>query len=245
MTASASLQIGTATPDGGGAAATLIVRNALAREGLHRILTDGGYAVVRAGADAADLRNRTWTTGHLVIVDSGSFDLAGFDANLDGLDVAMPHVVVLGDGFDLDLMFRIFAAGGRGYLITQETHHALLIKLALVIMGERVVPSAFFDTLSRLPGRMPLVDCESLDVAMLGMRGQAILAGLVHGMSNKSIAHELCLSELTVKTAVRTVLRKLKVNNRTQAAIKGRDNDMIQSTWERSCLLKLEGPRGI
>ncbi|MGF7151918.1 two-component system nitrate/nitrite response regulator NarL [Sphingomonas zeicaulis] len=227
-------------------AAILIMRNALMREGLHRILRDDGYAGVLAGAEMADFGKFSWTREHLVILDSGTFDAGGFDSIRDANPVLeMPRFVVIADELDIERMFRVFAAGGRGYLCGGDSYKSFLIKLALVRLDEKVMPSAFLDTLSGLPRLERTAAPELWDPSALDTRGQAVLAGLVQGMSNKTIAHELCLSELTVKLAVRAVLRKLQVSNRTQAAITARGCKEIHLAWKHSCGLKLSGPRGV
>ena len=152
------------------ATTTLIVRNALAREGLRRILGDGGYPVARAGAHASELRGCSWASDHIVILDSGAFDAADLDWILGVPEYAeIPRVIVIADRFDLHLMIRIFAAGARGYLVNEESHQALLIKLALVVMGEKVMPSMLVDRLRDLPacprarGPDPLGGCALAD----------------------------------------------------------------------------------
>ncbi|MGF7152076.1 two-component system nitrate/nitrite response regulator NarL [Sphingomonas zeicaulis] len=223
---------------------TLIVRNPLSREGLCRILGGGGYAVTGDGGDTVALHNRVSMAEELVIIDRGTFDDAGFGHILEiAPGIQMPPIVVLADGFDLDLMFRVFAAGGRGCLSSQEPHQSFLIKLALVLLGERVVPAAFLDTFAGRPIPVSRQKAGEWDASVLSIRGQAVLAGLVHGMSNKTIAEALCLSEMTVKLTVRTVLRKLQVGNRTQAALKAQGIELIDLAWKRSCGLKSSGPQ--
>jgi DNA-binding CsgD family transcriptional regulator len=53
----------------------------------------------------------------------------------------------------------------------------------------------------------------------LSSREAAILDGLVQGAPNKVIAHQLNITEATVKVHVKAILRKIRVRNRTQAAI--------------------------
>ena len=53
----------------------------------------------------------------------------------------------------------------------------------------------------------------------LSGREAAILSGLVQGASNKVIAYQLKITEATVKVHVKAILRKIRVKNRTQAAI--------------------------
>lgn len=67
--------------------------------------------------------------------------------------------------------------------------------------------------------------------AGLSNREQAILEHLMRGASNKHIARELAIAEATVKVYVRSVLRKIRVRNRTQAAM-----------WAINHLRSTEGP---
>jgi two-component system nitrate/nitrite response regulator NarL len=53
----------------------------------------------------------------------------------------------------------------------------------------------------------------------LSGRQAAILSGLVQGASNKVIAYQLKITEATVKVHVKAILRKIRVKNRTQAAV--------------------------
>jgi two-component system nitrate/nitrite response regulator NarL len=58
----------------------------------------------------------------------------------------------------------------------------------------------------------------------LSPREQEILQALVTGASNKMIAIRLGITEATVKVHLKTLLRKIDVNNRTQAAIWAMNN---------------------
>jgi len=59
-------------------------------------------------------------------------------------------------------------------------------------------------------------------------REKEVLAELTTGKSNKKIAEALFISERTVKTHISNILRKLDVQDRTQAAIKAIDNNLIE-----------------
>jgi len=63
---------------------------------------------------------------------------------------------------------------------------------------------------------LPIRDGAS--ACRLSQRETAILMRLMHGESNKVIARELDIAEATVKVHVKSVLRKVRVKNRTQAA---------------------------
>ena len=61
----------------------------------------------------------------------------------------------------------------------------------------------------------------------LSPREKAILSCLIDGNSNKSIARKIDIAEATVKVHVKAILRKIRVQNRTQAAIWGMNNGSL------------------
>jgi len=64
-----------------------------------------------------------------------------------------------------------------------------------------------------------LVPRAMTSLTPLSTRQQSILRCLIQGDSNKSIARQLAISEATAKVHVKAILRKIRVHNRTQAAI--------------------------
>jgi two-component system nitrate/nitrite response regulator NarL len=64
-----------------------------------------------------------------------------------------------------------------------------------------------------------LVPRDMASLTPLSTRQQSILRCLIQGDSNKSIARKLAISEATAKVHVKSILRKIRVHNRTQAAI--------------------------
>lgn len=71
---------------------------------------------------------------------------------------------------------------------------------------------------------------QSRDVPSLSRREMLILRMLMQGASNKVIARNLVITESTVKVHMKAILRKLRLQNRTQAAIWARNN-VNESDW--------------
>jgi two-component system nitrate/nitrite response regulator NarL len=112
--------------------------------------------------------------------------------------------------------------------------------LELVMMGETIFPPAFLsyvlDTggdhlLKATPndqnGEAILVTTEDMVTPQLSPREKSILRCLIEGDSNKCIARKIDIAEATVKVHVKAILRKIRVQNRTQAAIWGMNNGSL------------------
>jgi two-component system nitrate/nitrite response regulator NarL len=118
-----------------------------------------------------------------------------------------------------------------GILTYDLSTDAFVRSLRLIGSGERVFPRDF--ALGRKPrARPPNTDLRS-DGAHLSPREKELLSHLTAGRSNKLIARDLGITEATVKVHLKSVLRKIRVDNRTQAAI-----------WALSNLPELDTPCG-
>jgi two-component system nitrate/nitrite response regulator NarL len=89
--------------------------------------------------------------------------------------------------------------------------------LRLICSGERVFPRDL--ALERRPQAASSSAASGYRGAHLSPREKEILSYLVAGDSNKAIARCLAITEATVKVHLKSVLRKIRVENRTQAAI--------------------------
>jgi DNA-binding CsgD family transcriptional regulator len=73
-------------------------------------------------------------------------------------------------------------------------------------------------------------------IPQLSDRERSILHCLIQGASNKMIARRIGIAESTVKVHVKTILRKIRAHNRTQAAIWAMSNNVFTSTREAGLL---------
>ena len=126
---------------------------------------------------------------------------------------ARARVIVLTSFLDDDRLLPALRAGAAGYLLKnappQEVARAVRAAHAGEALLDPVVAARLVDALAG--------DVEPLD--RLTPREREVLDLIGRGFANKRIAHELGLSEKTVKTHVGHVLAKLGVADRTQAAI--------------------------
>lgn len=111
--------------------------------------------------------------------------------------------------------------GASGYIPKSSSVKIMLSALDLIFSGGVYVPPTVLreggETETRLPGGMPPSDPQLEH--LLTQRQREVLDRLREGKSNKQIAHELGLSEGTVKIHMTAIFKSLGVRNRTQAAM--------------------------
>jgi DNA-binding NarL/FixJ family response regulator len=104
-------------------------------------------------------------------------------------------------------IYRALQAGARGYLLKGMDTEELLAAIRTVHSGK-----------SRIPGPVAERLAERMNTPSLTDRETEVLRLIVGGNSNKEIAAALFISEATVKTHINSLLSKLGVSDRTQAA---------------------------
>jgi DNA-binding NarL/FixJ family response regulator len=178
---------------------------ALLRRGLKVLLeADGRVEVVGEAADGAELVDAV--LAHLPDVVLVDVQMPG----VDGLEVAVLTT------FDLDdYVATALDLGAQGFLLKDAEPEALVRAVVDLAAGGAVLdPRITARLLPRLRGFRANRQLDSLSA-----RERQVLELVAGGRSNHSIAEHLCLSEATVKSYVSTVLTKLGVENRVQAAL--------------------------
>lgn len=104
-------------------------------------------------------------------------------------------------------IYRALQAGAKAYLLKGMTSEELIATIRMVHEGRSYIPPEIAQKLAARMGTEELTPRE-FDV----------LEQIVRGKSNKEIATELEISEATVKTHINSMLSKLNVTDRTQAA---------------------------
>jgi two-component system, NarL family, nitrate/nitrite response regulator NarL len=156
------------------------------------------------------------------IEGSGPFDLVLVDFQLPGgsgttfiselVTLNMPSPVVLISGkVGPEIVHAAIAVGARGYISKRIAVPQMLRRLQVVLSGETYVPP---DVL--VPAVAKKTSSQGIE---LTERERQVLNGVRKGKSNKEIARELELSDITVKLHVRSLLKKFLLKNRTQLAM--------------------------
>jgi DNA-binding NarL/FixJ family response regulator len=201
------------------------VRNAVTKEPIrvlvvedHNVVRQGlvallkvveGLEVVGEAADGAEaLTQFRKHQPDVTLIDLRLPQLSGVDV-IQRVRAHTPHarfiVLTTYDG-DEDI-YRALKAGARAYLLKGMTSDDLISTIRTVHGGKSHIPAAIAEKLAERMGADELTPRES-----------DVLEQIVRGKSNKEIAAELDVSEATVKTHINSLLGKLGVTDRTQAA---------------------------
>jgi DNA-binding NarL/FixJ family response regulator len=221
----------------------LVGKSGLLREGLARILRSANFRILASVSRADDLpasKAPSCQQLFLLVHTSDHFDTQVKRIELFRSRHPDARIAVVADRYRLDELVSAFRAGANGYFVDVITCDALVKSLELVMMGETVFPPAFLSS-AQAPERdhqdetppgdnnnrtIPITEEDGI-TPQLSPRERSILNFLIEGDSNKSIARKIDIAEATVKVHVKAILRKIRVHNRTQAAIWGMNNGSL------------------
>jgi DNA-binding NarL/FixJ family response regulator len=146
----------------------------------------------------------------------------------DGLEatykikLALPDtvIVVLTVHSDEEKLFEAIKNGAQGYLLKNIRSETMLDMIRGALRGEAAITPGLagymLEEFRRLSRNLP--DDTSEPVEALTFREQEVLAQVATGASDKEIAESLSISLYTVKSHMRSILGKLHVNSRYEAA---------------------------
>lgn len=143
-------------------------------------------------------------------------------AGLDGISrfrASFPHipVAVLSAADERESIQRLLANGALGYICKSSPSDVILSALRLILAGGVYIPPSL---LGERPENEPTtIVLEAGRQEALTPRQVEVLRELVKGLNNKQIAHNLNVTEGTVKIHLATVFRVLNVNSRTEALL--------------------------
>lgn len=129
-------------------------------------------------------------------------------------------IIMLTASSDDDDLVKALKAGARGYILKGVASRELINIVRAVQAGEGyVTPSLAANLLSEMAGGQRPSRTETDPLDELTKREREILEHIAIGLSNKEIGQRLHVSEKTVKHYVTSVLQKLQVRNRVEAAL--------------------------
>jgi two-component system, NarL family, nitrate/nitrite response regulator NarL len=200
----------------------IVSQSEIRREGLRKILEEQSFAIHGAAQSYDELEPLTVEEDYIPIVI--------IEAECDEESLAICRtlhdrwpewrIVILAHGVESRLVAEAFQAGTYGYISHEISCASLTEVLKLISLGEKLIPSQVIFDLANLASQSTVSDEEArLEDVNLSNREIEILRSLIRGEPNKIISRQLAITEATVKVHVKSILRKLNVMNRTQAAI--------------------------
>jgi DNA-binding NarL/FixJ family response regulator len=205
---------------------------ALFREGLHTLLSvQPSFEVIgEAGNGEEAIQQALSQRPNVILMDLRMPIMDGVTATRR-LHTLLPecHVIVLTTFDDDDSVFDGLRAGAVGYLLKDVASTKLYEAIQAAARGESFlqpsVASKVVAEFSRLSNQMPIQPQPLSDP--LSDREMEILNQVATGASNKEIAMTFVIAEGTVKNHITSILRKLEVQDRAQAVLKGRKIGLI------------------
>jgi two-component system nitrate/nitrite response regulator NarL len=224
----------------------LIHPSRLFAEGLGSLLKDAPFKLAFCAASADAIPFEALPQENKLVFIVGGRSCAQIVEAVEAVRarVCTASIVVIGACGEPGEVMVALEAGANGYLREAMAPQTLIMAVELVCQDEMVLPPEFIKQLlspsseqdedmqgvplaSRLHAQSELGTHIVIPRAMgnipsnvkLSTREEAILQSLVDGAPNKIIAQQLKITEATVKVHVKSILRKIRVTNRTQAAI--------------------------
>ena len=210
----------------------LVEPKALVREGLVRILRAARFHILLSTVSMDESVQETLARYESVLLILGSgVDPVTVVRQIELFRKEQPRgrVVVLADHYYASDVIAALRAGASAYLSKVTTSDAFIKCLELVMLGETIMPGDIVPSIldhgyevipPEINVNQELLTEPGLNhVPHLSGQEKRVLRFLVEGYSNKVIARRIEIAEATVKVHIKAILRKVRVQNRTQAAV--------------------------
>ena len=175
------------------------------------------------GEEAVRLLPALDPSADVVLMDIKLTGCSGIAATrLITADATATKVLIVSAADDADITIGALRAGARGFIDKSVCREDLLRSIHIVarggaVFGARTVAQLdnYFSKLHRPPPQLAFPELSDRETQVLDL--------LAHGHDNRRIARELVLAEKTVRNHVTQILMKLRVPDRTAAAVRARD----------------------
>lgn len=195
----------------------------LFRSGLEGLLDRRGIEVAAAVGDGNEgLALARDLEVDIILLDLRMPEVGGMQVlrRLREQGIETPVVMLTTSSDERDLVESL-RCGAQGYLLKEMEPDDLVVALKDIMAGKTVVAPGLTGVLARVvqQGEAGTLDAAPSPFDDLTPREREILCHLSEGQSNKVIARNLGISDGTVKLHVKSILRKLDVHSRVEAAV--------------------------
>jgi len=191
----------------------------IVRRGIRELLESEGDIVVvgESGSAQEAARRIPALRPDVAILDGRLPDGSGIDVCRDirSVDPSI-KALILTSYDDDDALFAAIMGGAAGYILKQVRGNDFIDTVRRVAAGQSTLDPAMTATVLERVRNGPPKDKE---LEALTAQEQKILELIGQGMTNRQVAEEMFLAEKTVKNYVSSMLAKLGLTSRTQAAI--------------------------
>ena len=208
----------------------LIDDHALFRVGLQGLLEQRGIEVIAAVGDGREgMQKAVELQPDVLLLDLRMPEMGGLDilrkVREEGIEIPVAMLTTSNEESDL---VECLQNGAQGYLLKDMEPDELVSALREIVKGKSVVAQELTDVLARMVQGTYISDKDT-PFSELTPREREILCLLAEGQSNKMIARNLGISDGTVKLHVKSILRKLNVHSRVEAAVIAVEKGLRQS----------------
>jgi len=207
-------------PPGPKALRVLVVDDhAFYRSGLRAMLAGEGLAVTEAASGAAALESAYREAPDVVLMDVHMPGMSGIEATrrLGDAARAVPVVMLTVSADERDVVAAV-RAGARGYVLKDATVEEIVASVRAAVEGEAVISPRVTGALLAGVREAGAPDDAPAPVALTD-RERDVLQLIAAGMDNAAIGRELYISAGTVRKCVSSILAKLGVDSRVEAAV--------------------------
>jgi two-component system response regulator DevR len=196
----------------------LVDDHEVVRQGLRTLLEDAGLNVVGEASSAAEaVRRIAATRPQVAVLDVQLPDGTGIDVCRDVRSLVPETACLMLTSFDDDeALFAAIMAGASGYLLKQIRGLQLVESVQRVAAGESLLDPR---VTARVLERIRSGPRQDPRLAMLTEQERRILDLIAEGLTNRQIGSRLGLAEKTIKNYVSSLLAKMGLQSRTQAAL--------------------------
>ena len=203
--------------------------HSLMREGLARILEleENIRVIAKAASGSEAIEMYKNSNVDVVLLDINMPNMNGIDTlrHLKNMD-NKAKIIMLTIYDEREYLVETLNLGANGYMLKDSEASSLVTAIINVYDGGSYIHPNLAGELLKEMNRKKDKSYRKEGLSSLTKREYEVLCSIAEGLSNREISEKLFISEKTVKNHVSSILRKLELGDRTQAAIYAYKNNV-------------------